>query len=226
MKTNQTLIRNRTLLTASVAAALSLTPLHHSVGAPDPIAPSQFEEPRPITQSHAEALPPEGPSLRIAITAFKKNPSAENRSSMKLALARVDLKIAELRDRKLNSTGPERANAVAKLDDLQQYRSAQMHRLSRNTELALNAQEHNRTSEKPGIAIQVKDTALDVKDKAISGAKSVGEKGMRITKKAAIKTEVGAEKVAEKVEEGGSKVKRTLQRGAEKTGEEIHDATH
>jgi len=221
-----TLLRNKALLTASVAAALSLTPWHRSVGAPNPVAPSEFEDPRPLTQPVAENQAPDAPSLRIAIGEFKMHPTAENRSSVKVALAKLDLNIAGMRDRMLNSQGRDRADAAAKLENLKQYRSAQMHRLPKDTEMALNRPIQDRSLEKPSIAIQVKDTALDVKDKAVSGAKSAGEKGMRVTKKAAIKAEAGAEKVAEKVEDGGTKVKKTMEKGARKTGEAIHDATH
>jgi len=209
------LIRNKCLLTASIAAALSFTPIHGATAA--------------TTQSRISAVgenpSPDAPSLRIAISAYKKHPTMENRSAVKAALARLDLNIAETREHMLRSNGSDRANAAAKLNDLKQYRLSQMRRCPRETELTLapSRQEHPQDS---GIALRAKDRALDIKDKVVTGAKNAGHEGVRITKKAAVKTEEGAEKVAEKVEEGGSKVKRTFEKGARKTGDAMEDATH
>jgi len=213
---NSSTIRNKALLTASLAAALACTPLLSatSMGAPASSTDPQFANNpnhssqkslfhRPISEDRDNA------NLAKAISAFKRNPTPENHSSVKVAFAKLDLDIAELDSRRLRSSGSERTALNAKMGDLQQYRADQAQRLPRGTELATEP-----------------STAEKMKDKMTSGAHRIGRSVRSGAKTTVAKTKEGAEIVAEKVETGASKTKRTLEKGAEKTKDAIKGDNH
>jgi len=213
---NSSTIRNKALLTASLAAALACTPLLSatSMGAPSSPTDPQFANSPNLSSQRSLAHRPiseesETPSLAKAISAFKRNPTPENHSVVKVAFAKLDLDIAELDSRRLRSSGSERTALNAKIGDLQQYRADQARRLPSGTELASEP-----------------STAERMKDKMTSGAHRIGSSVKHSARTAVAKTKEGAEIVAEKVESGATKTKRTLEKGAEKTKEALKGEEH
>jgi len=235
-------IRNKSLLTASILSSLTLaslqaeTNMDANVKTPEFTTSSTAEPDLPTTHS---ALPekraPETISLGAAIDSFKQHPTVENRSAVKIALAKLNLDIAEQEARMVQAEGPARTDAAAQIEALKNYRAAQLHRLPRNAVFASHAphQHHLATlshrergeRDERGPVEKMKDSALNAKDKVVSGAETAGSKVKSGAKTAAIKTKEGAETVAEKVEDGAIKAKRTVEKGAHKTGEAIKNAT-
>ncbi|MEI8341991.1 MAG: hypothetical protein WCH43_10725, partial [Verrucomicrobiota bacterium] len=80
------------------------------------IQPSQPAQPFTATRTL------ETTRLGVAIDIYEKSPTVENQSSVKLAFAKLDGEIAELEDRVVRTNGSERAEASAKLNNLQSFR--------------------------------------------------------------------------------------------------------
>jgi len=230
------LIRNKSLLTASILSSLTLaslqaeTDMDAKIKSPEFATSSTAEPEQPTTnKSFPEKRSPEAISLGASIDAFKAHPSVENRSAVKIALAKLNLDIAEHEARMVRAEGSDRADAAAQIEALKNYRAAQLHRLPHNAIFASHSphRHHLASISQPerGPVEKMKDTALDVKDKVVSGAETAGSKVKAGAKTAAIKTKEGAETVAEKVEDGAVKTKRTLEKGAHKTGQAIKNAT-
>ena len=120
--------------------------------------------------------------LGAAIDTFEKAPTAENQSSVKLAFSKLDGEIAELEDRVVKTSGTDRAEASAKLNNLQAYRNAEALRFTKDQDgLALDA---NPPVDSRSGAQKVKDTAEMVGEKVEDGTKKVGrtlEKAARNT---------------------------------------------
>ena len=70
-------------------------------------------------------------ALGASIDAFIVTPTHTNRASVKQAFARLDSEIAELNERADKTDGRDRAEATAKLINLQSYRTAEMLRFTR-----------------------------------------------------------------------------------------------
>jgi len=180
-------------------------------------------QPFPENRFHASA------SLGEAIDAFKRNPSDENRSSVKFALAKLNLDIRQQEDRLNKTTGADHAKTSVRLEELKKYRTAQMDRLPSNSGF-VSLPAHRRhlarvNRDERGLPEKAKDSALDVKDKMVSGAERMGSKAKAGAKEAAYKTKEGAVTVGEKVEAGSKKVGRTIGKGFRKTGEAIERAS-
>ena len=140
------------------------------------IQPAQPAEPVARTTSF------ETDRLASAIDAFEKAPTAENQSSVKLAFAKLDGEIAELEDRVVKTDGTDRAEASAKLNNMQSYRTAEMLRFTKDQDgLALDA---NPPVDSRSAAQKAGDTATMIGDKVEDGSKKVGrtlEKAARNT---------------------------------------------
>ena len=117
------------ILTASIVCALSLTACGRK--------PVTEALPYPVHPSEQPANPVAGTKtletsvLGAAIDTFEKSPTVENRASADLAFTKLDGTIAALKDRPLKDDGYDRAEATAKLVNLQTYRAAEMIRFTK-----------------------------------------------------------------------------------------------
>lgn len=204
----------RFILTASILGAFALGACERKPGTGDPaISPNPRLSDSPIAtppetiaearanQPVAETRTIETVRLADAIDTFEKDPSVENHSSVKLAFAKLDGEIAELEDRVVKTNGSDRAEAAAKLDNLQKYRAAQMIRFPK-------AQD---------------ETALEGNPK---GEIRPAIQQPADSRSATQKVEDTAVKVGDKIEDGAKQIGNTLEKAVKKTGETIKDATH
>ena len=170
-------------------------PANPTVQSGDPVAVMTPTAPA-ISRPVARTTSFETSGLGTAIDTFEKAPTVDNQSSVKLAFAKLDEKIAELQDRAAKTDGQDRAEANAKADNLQSYRNAEMTRYTRDQDgLALDAMPPpaNPPVDSRSVAQKAKDTA---------------------------------EEVGDKVKQGAEKVGRGLDKAARKTGDAIDDVTH
>ena len=130
---------------------------------PQPIHPAQ---PVAITETF------ETTRLGDAIETFEKAPTAENQSSVNLAFAKLDVEIVKLNDRVARTDGVDRAEASAKLTNMQNYRKDELLRYTKDQDnLAISS---NPPVDARSGAQKVKDTAVMVGDKIEDGAKDAG----------------------------------------------------
>jgi len=231
-------------ITASLFSALSLATAHgESLPNPEPqTAQPQYEEPainldpappKPEKPELVSPRPEKGfhatSSLGDAIDAYKKNPSKENRSAVKFAAAKLNLNIQEQEERLNRTTGADHAKTMVRLEELKKYRAAQLHRMPEGSAIAsMPPHRHHlarASQDERGPAEKAKDSALEAKDKMVSGAERVGSKVKAGAKEAALKTKDGAVAIGEKLEDGSKKAGRTIGKGFRKTGEAIERAS-
>ena len=116
-------IAARTLLAASIGCTLTFAACERKTATVEltlPVEPTvQPAEPVAKTSTF------ETSRLGDAIDTFEKVPTVENQSSVKLAFAKLDGEIAEMQDRVVKTNGQDRAEASAKLNNLQTYRDAE-----------------------------------------------------------------------------------------------------
>ncbi len=115
-------MKNHFLPCVALASCLAITGCERKVivveRAPaTPVAPI----PKPVTATKTL----ETSRLRAAIDVFERDPSAGNQASVKKALAELDGEIAELQEYVAKHDGDARAEAAAKLQNLQTYRAAE-----------------------------------------------------------------------------------------------------
>jgi hypothetical protein len=161
----------RFILTASILGALTFTACERK---------SVTEEPAPPVNPLVQPADPvaktttlETGRLGVAIDTFEKAPTAENHSSVNLALAQLDGEIAELEDRVVKTDGTDRAEAAAKLDNLKSYRDAEKVRFAKVQ--VGTAFDPNPPADSRSAAQKLEDTVEKVGDKIEEGAKKVGE---------------------------------------------------
>lgn len=121
--------------------------------------------------SHTKTL--ETSRVGAAIDTFNNSPTAENRADVKKAFADLDGEIAELESLVARRAGSERAEAAAKLKNLQQYRAAESVRFTAaqaKAPLASPARVDDRTG-----AEKVENSAKRVGNSVEDGAKRVGD---------------------------------------------------
>ena len=172
----------RIILAASIASALAFAACERKSATVELTLPSnpavqpQPAEPVAVTSTFETAR------LGEAIDTFEKVPTVENQSSVRLAFAKLDGEIAELQDRVVRTNGQDRADASAKLNNLQNYRDAETIRFTKaQNGMALDA---NRPADGRSVAQKAGDTAVMVGDKVEDGTRKAG----RTLERAAEKT--------------------------------------
>lgn len=170
----------RFFLAASIGFALSLTACDRKTTAGEPARPVM-----PTTLSAepvAKTSTFETARIAEAIKTFEKAPTVKNQSAVKLAFAELDGEIAELDDRVVKSTGSDRADAAAKLKNLQDYRDAETIRFAKaqvGTGLEVTSPADGRSGTQ-----KISDTATKVGESIKDGTQKVGrtlEKGAKNT---------------------------------------------
>jgi len=173
-------ITTRFILAASIACAFTFTACERKTTAEEPSA-----SPIPVAQPAepiAKTSTFETARLGAAIDKFKKTPTVENQSSVKLAFAELDGEIAELDDRAVKTNGNDSAEATAKSVNLKKYRDAEMIRFMNSHPIATS--EVNSPADSRSGAQKMKDTAAKGEENVENGAKKVGktiEKGVQNT---------------------------------------------
>jgi len=125
----------------------------------------------PVPEPAAKTTTVETRRLSAAIDTFEKVPTEENKSSVKLAFAKLDGEIAELEDRVVKTDGTDRAEASAKLNNLQRYRDTESLRFTKDLDgLALDA---TPPVDSRSAAQKAGDTAEMVGEKVENGGRKV-----------------------------------------------------
>jgi len=124
------------ILTVSIVGALTFTACEYKSTAAEPaLSGSLTAQPADSadqpTNPVAKTVTFETTRLGVAINAFEKAPSVENRSSVRLAFAKLNREIAKLENRVVKTDGPDRAEATAKFDYLQEHRDAETIRFAK-----------------------------------------------------------------------------------------------
>jgi len=212
-------------LAASLLPALTLA----SFGA-EPSADPVFVEPElAANPDPSQPLPKpsfhSAASLGVAIDAYDREPSAANRASVKFALEKLNLDIAEQEELMGKTRGVDHAKAAVRLEELKKYRSAQLERLPSNERIVLAPEHRRHLARVSGSGESAKESALRAKDRVVSKAERVGGRAKAGAKEAAYKTKEGVEAIAEKVDTGSKKVGRTIGKGVRKTGAAIERAS-
>lgn len=134
---------------------------------------------RPVTEETKPPMPSaktttfETGRLGAAIDAFAQAPTAENQSSVNLALAKLDNEIAELETLSLRANGSDRADATAKLGNLKTYRAEEM---ARFVKLQVGtASDASSPADSRSASQKLEDTAEKVGDKIEGNVRKVGE---------------------------------------------------
>jgi len=166
-------IQTHFFLAASIVGVLSFTACERktaTVEMPLPVNPTPaMDQSGPVIARNqaSEVL-----RLSVAVDLFEKNPTMENQASVKLALGKLDDKIADLNDRSIKTIGADRADALTQLNDLQKDRDMEVNRFTKDQDgLALDANSpgDNRS------AVQTREDRDDgVGEKVEEGAKKVG----------------------------------------------------
>ena len=163
-------IRNKLFLTASILGVISLTACERKAtteAMPLPVCPTL----QPTVQV-APSRTFETAHLGAAIDTFERAPTVGNQSSVKVAFAKLDEKIAEQEDLMIKAGGQERAYASLKLNNLQTYRNSEMARFKKDLDgLALD---ENPPEDTRSAAQKAEDKAERVGEKVEDGAKKVG----------------------------------------------------
>lgn len=112
--------------------------------------------------------------LGLAIDQFVSAPSAVNSADVKKAFAEMDVEIAELESRVAQTTGQDRAEAQAKLTNMQTYRAAETARYAAAS-LAVPMVSPVHVDTRTG-AEKVEDSLRNAGDSIEKGADNVGDK--------------------------------------------------
>jgi hypothetical protein len=159
------------ILTASIVGALTFTACEFkATGTEAASSVSPTAQPAdPATQPAypvAKTATFETTRLGVAIDTFQKAPTVENQSSVKLAFAKLNREIAKLENRVVKTDGPDRAEAAAKLDNLQEYRDAERIRFAKAHPAAPVAQTTPFETTRLGAAIDTFEKAPSVENQS------------------------------------------------------------
>lgn len=101
-----------------------------SVGCERKTVVIEVPPPTPMAEPVAKTKTLETSRLAGAIDAYETRPGAENSADVKKAFAKLDGEIAELEAYVAKHEGTERAEAAAKLKNMQEYRAAETARFT------------------------------------------------------------------------------------------------
>ena len=171
-----TSIRSIIFLTTAILGGLSFTACERNTTSVEMTLPSnptlQPLEPIPSMPVVPETRTFETSSLGVAIDAFEKAPTEESQAAVKFELAKLDIKISELDDRVIKSSGADRADALTQVNHLQWVHDSEMNRFIKDQDgLTLDAN--------PPAVIHSADQKTDDRDEGVGekveeGAKKVG----------------------------------------------------
>ena len=171
-----TSIRSIIFLTTAILGGLSFTACERKTTSVEMTLPSnptlQPLEPIPSMPVVPETRTFETSSLGVAIDAFEKAPTEESQAAVKFELAKLDIKISELDDRVIKSSGADRADALTQVNHLQWVHDSEMNRFIKDQDgLTLDAN--------PPAVIHSADQKTDDRDEGVGekveeGAKKVG----------------------------------------------------
>lgn len=155
----------------------------------------------PITSTQ---MPPRTDRLGIAIETYEKDPTELNKAAVTKEFAKLDLELADLRERAEKTTGAASEEATLKAKHLQEYRDAESLRLAAvETSLA------------PAVAERV-DTRVD--------ARTTGEKVEDSAKDAGVAIKDAAHETGHVIKEAAKETGHAINHAARKTGDAIKDA--
>jgi len=154
-----------TFLAAVVAAVVLMGCERKIVVVEPPIPPA--EKPASKTKTL------ETSRLGAAVDSYERNSSAANHAAVKKALADLDGEIAELEELVAKRTGEGRAEAAAKLKNLQTYRAAEVMRFT--TAQAKAPLSPAEPADARSGAQKIEDTAKDVGKSIEDAARKTGD---------------------------------------------------